>query len=116
MRRYACFALALSLFVANEAFCATRLPDDPKLRQTPYPKSELNLKEIPFRIVYETYRKTKGRENWELYLINADGSNPVNLTRTPDVIISKSMGPDVSKLLTMHASHVGILIAKLSLI
>ena len=84
MRRYTFCTLVLVLLVANEALCATRLPDDSKLRQTPYPKSELNLKEIPFRIVYETYRKTNGRENWELYLINADGSNPVNLTNTPD--------------------------------
>jgi len=35
--------------------------------------------------VYETYRETEGRQNWELYLINADGSNPINLTNTPDV-------------------------------
>jgi hypothetical protein len=33
------------------------------------------------KIVYETNRDG----NWELYLCNADGSNPVNLTRTPDV-------------------------------
>ncbi|GAJ06947.1 unnamed protein product, partial [marine sediment metagenome] len=38
-----------------------------------------------FKIVYETYRKTEGKNNWELYLMNADGSNPVNLTNTPDV-------------------------------
>ena len=38
------------------------------------------LKQYPHRIVYETYRET----NWELYRINADGSNPINLTRTPD--------------------------------
>ena len=85
MRRYAFVTLVLSLLVANQALSATKLPDDPALRKIPYPKSELNLKEIPFRIVYETYRKTNGRENWELYLINADGSNPVNLTNTSDV-------------------------------
>ena len=85
MKRYAAFTIVLGLLVVNEAVCATRLKDDSKLRQTPYPKSELHLEEIPFRIVYETYRKTNGRENWELYLINADGSNPVNLTGTPDV-------------------------------
>jgi len=43
----------------------------------------LNLDEIPFKLVHETYRKTDGNENWELRLINADGSNPVNLTNTP---------------------------------
>jgi len=34
-----------------------------------------------YRLVYETYRE----HNWELVLVNADGSNPVNLTQTPDV-------------------------------
>jgi Tol biopolymer transport system component len=57
----------------------------PKHTLTPSPSSELELKSIPFKIVYESLRETKGRENWELYLIDADGSNPVNLTRTPDI-------------------------------
>ncbi len=39
------------------------------------------LKACPHKIVFETSRDG----NWELYIINADGSNPVNLTRTPDV-------------------------------
>ncbi len=77
--------LCLLHYSVNEAVCGTRPQDAPKARQIPSPKSELNLKEIPFKIVYETYRKTNGKENWELYLINADGSNPVNLTNTPDV-------------------------------
>jgi len=85
MRHYAVFTLALSLLVVNEAVYSTGTQDDPKLQQTPSPKSEINLKEIPFKIVYETYRKTNGKESWELYLINADGSNPVNLTNTYDV-------------------------------
>jgi Tol biopolymer transport system component len=58
---------------------------EPEMRLRPYDKSELNLKAIPFKIVYETFRETDGKENWELYLINADGSNATNLTRTPDV-------------------------------
>jgi len=77
--------LCLLHYSVNEAVCGTKAQDAPKLRQIPSPKSELNLKEIPFKIVYETYRKTNGKESWELYLINADGSNPVNLTNTPDV-------------------------------
>lgn len=85
MRKFFVFVHILALFVVSKAFCAPPLPDDPKLRQIPYPRSELNLKEVPFKIVYETYRNTDGKENWELYLINADGSNPVNLTNTPDV-------------------------------
>lgn len=43
--------------------------------------AELNLKDCPYKIVCETHHDG----NWELYLLNADGSNPVNLTRTPDV-------------------------------
>ena len=41
----------------------------------------VELKKVPHRIVYETRR----HGNWELFLVDADGSNPVNLTRTPDV-------------------------------
>jgi Tol biopolymer transport system component len=38
------------------------------------------LKTYPHRLLFETYREG----NWEIYTMNADGSNPVNLTRTPD--------------------------------
>ena len=51
----------------------------------PSEKSELDLEAIPFKIIYETYRETDGRENWDLFLMNADGSNATNLTRTPEV-------------------------------
>ena len=73
MKRHAAFVLALGLFAVTEAVCESR------------PQGGLKLKEIPFKIVYETYRQTSGRENWELCLINADGSHPAELTRTPDV-------------------------------
>ncbi len=39
------------------------------------------LKRVPHRIVYETRRDG----NWELFLVDADGSDPVNLTRTAEV-------------------------------
>lgn len=39
------------------------------------------LKSYQHKLVYETNRDG----NWELYLCNADGSNPVNLTNTKDV-------------------------------
>lgn len=51
----------------------------------PSEKSDIDLKAIPFKIIYETFRETDGKENWELFLINADGSNATNLTRTPEV-------------------------------
>ena len=36
------------------------------------------LKTYPHKLVYETNRDG----NWELYICNADGSNPKNLTKT----------------------------------
>ncbi len=72
------------LFEAT-AFFSDRPEGWPDLPKTPLPKSQLDLKKIPFKIVYETFRTTEGKANWEIYLINADGSDPVNLTRTPDV-------------------------------
>ena len=56
-----------------------RVPDE----QPAEGSSELlaELENYPHKIVYETNRDG----NWELYLCNADGSNPVNLTHTPDV-------------------------------
>ena len=59
----------------------------------PGPASGLALKEVPFKIVYESLRQTGGKENWELILVNADGSNPVNLTNTAD---SSEMYPHAS--------------------
>lgn len=37
------------------------------------------LKGVKNKIIYETYRDN----NWDLYMVNADGSNPVNITKTP---------------------------------
>ena len=39
------------------------------------------LKRVPYKIVYESYQN----ENWDLFMIRADGSGRVNLTRTPKV-------------------------------
>ena len=37
------------------------------------------LSSQPFKIAYETY----ANDNWEIFVMNADGSSPVNLTQTP---------------------------------
>src|SRR5882762_3184247 len=37
------------------------------------------LSRAPFKIAYESYVN----DNWEIFVMNADGSNPVNLTQTP---------------------------------
>lgn len=47
------------------------------------------LKTYPYKIICESYQKN----NWELFVMNADGSNPVNLTNTPTV---HEMYPHVS--------------------
>ncbi len=39
-----------------------------------------DLKKSSFKIAYESYVDN----NWEIFVINADGSHPVNLTRTPN--------------------------------
>ena len=41
--------------------------------------ADLGLADYPYRIVCETFRDG----NWELYTMNADGSDAVNITRTP---------------------------------
>ncbi len=63
------------------------------------PGSGLDLKGVPYKIVYESLRTSDGKENWELILIDADGSNPVNLTNTPDVgEIYPHASPDGTKI------------------
>src|SRR5579859_4487873 len=39
------------------------------------------LKDSGFKIAYESYVDN----NWEIFVMNADGSHPQNLTRTPDL-------------------------------
>jgi Tol biopolymer transport system component len=59
----------------------------------------LNLKDVPLRIVYESYKETDGKQNWELVLVNADGSGPANLTRTGSVDeMYPHASPDGSKI------------------
>ncbi len=53
------------------------------------------LKAIPFQIAYECYINA----NWEIFVVNADGSNPVNLTGTPRVHEHyPQVSPDRSKM------------------
>jgi len=51
----------------------------------PLPQSELALDEIPYKIVFESYRETDGLENWEICQIDANGSNLIILTNTPEI-------------------------------
>jgi len=86
-------SLLLTLSVVNGAVRGSKTPDRPGLRKLPSPPDELDLEQIPFKIVHETYHKTDRRHNWELHIINADGSGAVNLTRTHDI---DEMYPHVS--------------------
>jgi Tol biopolymer transport system component len=79
------FCSLLTLIAVNDAIGGPAGRNRQRLRKVPSPRNELNLKEIPFKLVHETYRKTDGKNNWELCLMNADGSNSVNLTNTPDM-------------------------------
>jgi len=45
----------------------------------------LNLDEIPYRLVFHSFRETDGKENWEICLVNADGSGLINLTNTAEI-------------------------------
>ncbi|MHC4176353.1 MAG: TolB family protein, partial [Planctomycetota bacterium] len=52
------------------------------------------LKAIPHRIIYETWHE----DNWELFIVSADGSRRVNFTRTPDVHeVYPHVSPDGAK-------------------
>src|SRR5579859_1207508 len=70
-----CCKLAKSGFGAL-LFCVSALVSWPTSAQSPLPD---RLKQLPFKIAYETYVNS----NWEIFVMNADGSNPINLTKTP---------------------------------
>lgn len=93
------FCLILSLFAVNNTIFGAQVQSKLVPRMEPWPRTELKLDEVPFKIVYETFRETDGRQNWELYMINADGSNPVNLTDTADLDeMYPHVSPDATKI------------------
>jgi len=80
--------LSLFLIVSflSVPFPFSTLAERPNKRANqPMPREALDLSSIPYRIVNESFRETKGKENWELCIMNADGSNQVNITQTPDI-------------------------------
>src|SRR5258708_19781973 len=53
------------------------------------------LNRLPFKIAYETYTN----DNWEIFAMNADGTNPLNLPRTPkEHEHYPQVSPDVTKI------------------
>jgi len=75
----------LVLCISGEALCGRQNLRGLRLKKIPSPRQEWDLEKIPFKILYETFRDTDGRLNWELFQMNADGSDQVNLTQTPDL-------------------------------
>jgi Tol biopolymer transport system component len=70
---------------SNPVNLTNNAPVDETFGSAPLPQSELDLDVIPYRIVFESFRETDGKENWEICLINADGLDFVNLTNTPEI-------------------------------
>jgi Tol biopolymer transport system component len=101
--RVVCSALLIWLW--SESLASGQPSPDPASTNSitppvgPFEKGAIDLAAIPFKIVHETFRETDGVQNWEIQLINADGSNPVNLTRTPGVDeLYPHASPDGTKL------------------
>jgi len=78
-----CLYFVFSGFV--ETARGSQAAKEAELREGPNERTEIDLKAIPFKIIYETFRETDGKENWELFIMNADGSNATNLTQTKDL-------------------------------
>ena len=77
-RLYGCVALLVAA-VGLSVLVATAAEGDKALTDKQI-ELQAKLKKLPFKIVYESYRG----KDWELFLVNADGSGGKNLTNTPD--------------------------------
>ena len=84
------FALIIILILSSGAFGFCPAQEQETAEQK---KEKLKVDQIPYKIVYETRRTTESRRNWELFMMNTDGSNPVNLTKTANI---DEMYPHVS--------------------
>ncbi|HQH71402.1 MAG TPA: hypothetical protein PK360_04920, partial [bacterium] len=61
-------ALSVSWASEEEKEVQSQMHESPALKDS--------LKNYPYKIICETYQN----DNWELFVLNADGSDPVNLT------------------------------------
>ena len=105
---YIYLSIILTLLIAENAFPRSQSQKSLRPRSVNSPRAELSLEDVPFKIVYETYRQTEGGYNWELFMINADGSNPTNLTNTPDVDeMYPHVSPDGTKICFVTDEGVG---------
>ncbi len=100
--------LILLLLAAGSTRSEPRNQKRIRVRRVPSSRSELNLEKIPFKILCESYRPTNGKQNWELLKINADGSNLVNITNTPELDeMYAHASPDGSKICFVADEGVG---------
>ena len=89
-------AALVALSIAPRVQAAAPVADDghspsASAGHTAGPSADLleELHKVPYKIVFETHREG----NWDLFMVDADGSRPRNLTRTPHV---NEMYPHVS--------------------
>ncbi len=76
-------SLSLTVLLAMAAIVSGQIPFQERLQK------------LPFKIAYESY--VDG--NWDIFVMNADGSHPVNLTHTPKVHeLYPQVSPDGSKI------------------
>jgi len=99
-REVAWCAWAVPAAVLAACILAAPGPTDARKDRSPAQDAKRNrlraeLKALPHRIVYESLRGTQ----WDLLMVHADGSNPVNLTKTADVNeLYPHASPDGSKI------------------
>lgn len=70
-------ALVLAIILS----CAAAVPARAAEEDAATAALRVELAALPHKIVFERYDTT----NWELYVMNADGTDPRNLTQTPDI-------------------------------
>src|SRR5262249_30978889 len=75
-------AKTVNLLALLAFYCVAQAQTDKQLPPLPTDAPMVpfrdKLAKLPFKIAYETYTNN----NWEIFVMNADGSEPVNLTNT----------------------------------
>jgi Tol biopolymer transport system component len=70
---------------SNPINLTNNAPKNETFGLAPLPRWELDLEAIPYKFVFQSFRETDGKENWEICQIDPTGSNLINLTNTPDL-------------------------------
>ncbi|MCX7045822.1 MAG: hypothetical protein NTX50_10120 [Candidatus Sumerlaeota bacterium] len=87
--------LMASLLIAGIPLAPAQTVSSNSQFQGTAPEMREELKAYPHKLVYESFHDG----NFELYMVNADGTNPVNLTKTADVDeLYPKVSPDGKKI------------------